>query len=89
MFIRAVVWWRKRGLWVSVGVGRRILMGGFGVVVVGGDGGVEVDVEVDVDIDIVFFRFRCEGVRRYLLGLVMYGGICVYMYVSGKECQLD
>ena len=71
MFIRAVVWWRKRGLWVSFGVGRQISMGGFGVVVVGGDGGVEVDVDIDIAIDIVFFRFRCEGVRRYLLGLVM------------------
>jgi hypothetical protein len=30
-----------------------------------------------------FLRFRCEGVRRYLLGLVMYGGMGVYMYVSG------
>jgi hypothetical protein len=54
VFIREVVRWRKRGLWVSVGVGRRIWMAGFGVLVVGGDGGVEVDVEVDVAIDIVF-----------------------------------
>ena len=51
MFIREVVRWRKRGLWVSFGVGRRISMGGFGVVVVGGDGGVEVDVDIDIAID--------------------------------------
>ena len=47
------MWWRKRGLWVSVGVGRRIWMGGFGVLVVEGDGGVEVNGEVDLGVDIV------------------------------------
>jgi hypothetical protein len=57
VFIREVVRWRKRGLWVSFGVGRRISMGGFGVVVAGGDGGVEVDVDIDIAIDIVFFSF--------------------------------
>jgi hypothetical protein len=89
VFIRVVVRWMKRGVWVSVGVGRRIwtwVGGRGGVVVVDGDGDVDEGgdeddgVDLDVDLDIVFFFlsfFGCEWVRCCRLVWSMAVDVCV------------